>query len=57
MRLHTARPDVYQHVLEGCNAEQYENEQDAKDWVAQHGDFRSAINEYVIMPCLKPVKK
>ena len=57
VRLHTARPDVYQHVLEGCNAEQYENEQDVKDWLAQHGDFRTAINEYVILPCLKPVKK
>lgn len=56
IRLHTSRSDVYQHVLEGCNAEQYEKEEDAREWIMKHGDFRNAQYEYVILPCLKAVK-
>jgi hypothetical protein len=47
------RRDVYQHVLEGCSADEFSSEKDAKDWVLEHGDFRNAIHEYVILPCLK----
>lgn len=57
VRQYTQYHDIYQHVLEGCNAEQYENERDARNWLMQHGDFRSAQFEYVILPCLRAVKK
>ena len=57
VRLASTHHDVYHHILEGCSAEQYENEADAKAWILQHGDFRNAQFEYVILPCLKAVKK
>jgi hypothetical protein len=56
VRLSGTHHDIYQHGLEGCNAEQYENENDAKAWIMEHGDFRNAQFEYVILPCFKAVK-
>lgn len=57
VRQSSTHHDVYHHVLEGCNAEQYETEQEAREWIAKHGDFRNAQFEYVILPCLKPVSQ
>ena len=57
VRTPASHHDVFHHVLEGCNAEQYINEADAKDWILQHGDSRNVQHDYVILPCMKVVKK
>jgi hypothetical protein len=57
VRTPASRKDIYEHVLEGCSAEEYTTETDAKNWIIQHGDFRNAQHDYVILPCLKPVNK
>lgn len=56
VRTPSSRNDIYNHILEGVNAEQYVTEQEAKDWIIKHGDFRNAQHDYVILPCLKAVK-
>ena len=57
VRTPASRNDIFHHILEGCNAEQYLSEQEAKTWILQHGDYRNAQNDYVILPCLKAVNK
>ncbi len=53
VRTATARHDVYHHVLEGCGPEEFAAEEDARAWLMMHGDFRNALHEYVIQPCIK----
>ena len=57
VRTPASRNDIFNHILEGCNAEQYATEQEARDWILNHGDFKNAQHDYVIMPCIKAVNK
>lgn len=57
VRTSTTRRDVYHHALEGCSPDEFATEQEAREWLEAHGDFRNALHEYVILPCLKVAKQ
>lgn len=43
-------------MLSGVNHEEYENEQDALDWIIANGDHRTLSYDYIVLPCMRVIQ-